>query len=126
MLTFLLIMTVLSHPPLDLYEMEDKRKMNEAATAGFFPATTAVATKSASPSGRDGKGINVGVVTPGRLQSKLMAKMHWMVWRKRTSGRPVLMYDCMIDLYCNKVIRIIILQCYIPILLRVVLTSDQF
>ena len=69
-------MTVLSHPPLlDLYEMEDTRKMNEAATAGFFPATTALATKSANPSGRDGKGINVGVITRGRLQSKLMTKM---------------------------------------------------
>jgi len=69
-------MTVLSHPPLlYLYEMEGKRKMNEAATAGFFPATTALATKSANPSGRDGKGINVGVITRGRLQSKLMTKM---------------------------------------------------
>ena len=68
-------MTVLSHPPLYLYEMEDKRKMNEAVTAGFHPATTALATKSASPSGRDGKGINVGVIIRGRLQSKLMTKM---------------------------------------------------
>ena len=62
-------MTVLSHPPLDLYQMEDERKMNEAATSGFFPATSSSAKKNAET--EDGP-----KTASGRIQATLKTKLN--------------------------------------------------
>jgi len=67
-------MTVLSYPPLDLYQMEDERKMNEAATSGFFPATSSSAKKNAATENGP-ETVNVGPITSGRLQATLKTKL---------------------------------------------------
>jgi len=70
-------MTVLSHPPLDLHQIEDERKVNEAVDSGFFPATTSSVTKAAVPEfvHDNKKRVEIGPVSSGRLQIALKAKL---------------------------------------------------
>jgi len=70
-------MTVLSHPPLDLYQIEDERKANEALNSGFFPDTESSTTKTAGLENynKEKKGVDFAPTSSGRLQTSLKAML---------------------------------------------------